>query len=356
MKNIRIQYDKLPVILGSDIRAMEEVSKAKVIPTKTVDPDKLVDEVRKNLNQVKFPQNIRQFPTVDGIIKLSVSLQPKFYSLLGDTYLLRDLLPRNESYGRKKSPLFNRKWGYMYFKNPENQKELYRLLSVAKAANRKYKGYSIETEGPQNKKWGIVGWDVKYVDPKWVIDITGTGWRPRSNPEMLRDGTWIFRKCSFSTTAASKALSKVRRGKKGGKEVWKSLYPKLLEYKKGRLTNLKDWRQFIEDPDYRAALAGWAGHARYLFKDIGTKTIHFYDPWMQSLGKSPALRTVAKEFPEWKVQFEKRRGEQGVGEGSCAVIALIRAILTAEYGKSGATTKIPPSYAVLGSRVLSITR
>lgn len=351
MSKIQVKYNNLPVVFTpSPTISDDEISQ------KSVSPDRLIAEVRKNLFQVKFPRNIKQLPTVDGIIKLSVFRQPKFYGLTGDTFLLRDLLPRNESYGKKKSPLFNRKWGYMYFKNPENLKALYRLLSAAKATNRKYKDFAIATEGPQNKKWGILGWDVKYKDPSWLTDITGLNWRPRSNPEMLKDGTWIFRKCSFSTLAADKALAKVRKGEKNGRKVWQALYPKILQYKKGRLTNSKDWHRFVEDSTYRAALAGWAGHARYIYKDSKSKTLYFYDPWMQALGRSPALRTVREEFPKWTVSFEKRQKEQGMGEGSCAVIALIRTILTAEYGKAGATMKIPPSYAVLGSRVLSIVR
>lgn len=347
MSKIKVKYKNIPIVFTSSTVEIERMN---------VSPDNLIAEVRKDLYQVKFPRNVKQLPTVDGIIKLSVYRQPKFYGLTGDTYLLRDLLPRNDSYGKEKSPLFNKKWGYMYFKNPENLKELYRLFSAAKAANRKYRGYVIATKGPQDKKWGILGWDVKYKDPQWVTDITGTDWRPRSNPEMLKDGTWIFRKCSFSTVAANKALVKVRKAEKNGEKVWQSVYPKTLEYKKGRLTNSQDWHQFVEKSIYRVALAGWAGHARYIYKDDKNKDFYFYDPWMQSLGRSPALRTVKDEFPEWTVKFENRLKEQGMGEGSCAVVAFIRTILSGEYGKAGVTMKIPPSYAVLGSRILSIVR
>lgn len=266
---------------------------------------------------------------------------PHCFALTGkDTIYFRDKLPKNG----KKKPCYLKNVGWVYDKTPENKQLLTDLIFYLKGTFQKHE------KPPLDKRYGILAWDVPYTEPKWLIDIVGTGWNPRINPSKGSDGIWLFHKCGISTFTATKACTFLRSKKKDGKLCWENLFTKqLVVNDNGTLPN--SWDEFLQGPCTSAPCA-WSRHARFVFKE--GKELFFYDPWMQNVHKSKKYHQLVGQLEQkgYRSTFVIRKPEQTY-EGSCNVIAFMRAILMAEYGKEGATMEVPDDYAVLAARLIS---
>jgi hypothetical protein len=310
-------------------------------------------------------------PTEDDILNLWVKEAQKVYYLNSNNKLAQkakdsfELRPwiissvkNTDGLGRKVKPKFVPNNGWMYFKNEPNKNMMFRLQEAINETNNHFRGYKIsESESPLSKgvvsDHGIIGWDVPFDEPKWLTNITGSKWNPRHNPTVHSNGSIQFNRCALSSADANKALAFISKKKVGDEARWESIYPKMIIFGAG-----KDLENFINSEEHDVAVVGWAKHARFAFKDSENKKIYIYDPWKK--GASGKDFISAKNFAKSKgytLQFERRDSvDQTVGEGSCLNVALMRALMLAEYGKEGAHMEIPLEDAVLAHRLFSIVR
>lgn len=302
----------------------------------------------------------------DAKVKMSVleHTQGKFgpyYSIKGpDTLFMKEFLPENiSSSGKRLGKRFNKATGWNYNHSAQNRTALLRFQACIDALNARYRDWVlVEDAPPLDKEYGTLGWDVPFQEPQWLRDVFpgNRTWDPRLNPEKLRNNQWRFQKCAIKNRVNEKAASYIAKQSKGTSgTVWSSLYPKTVMFSPKNSVNT-ELDAFLAYDDKRAAFGGWSKHARYMYKDKDTKTLYVYDPWKQKLQNSQAFRAlsqyVERKFPGWSVEFVRHPPDQGP-EGSCNVIALMRAILVAEYGQQGTTMPVPDAYAVLASRLVS---
>ena len=139
----------------------------------------------------------------------------KVYGLKGKILLepaIKALIPPNWiSPFAKKKPLYNSVHGYMYFKNAQNPNMLGHLYDMLLVLDKKYIGYSIQEDvAPLDKSFGIIGWDIPYTDPKWVVDIVGNKWDPKFNPTIDKDEIIQFGKSSITPIFIHSAVRLLR--------------------------------------------------------------------------------------------------------------------------------------------------
>ena len=296
-------------------------------------------------NEVKSLKGKNEEKEVNDKKDIKLVEYEKFYGLEGKgTLYYKNELPTNSN----KKPKYSKKYGWMYFKNDENLKKLNDFLEKVKNSKTNL------TDAPLDKKYGIIGWDVPYKQSEWLTKITGDKWDPLLNPKINMDKTWIFQKCAVSKTAVSKAFKYLIKQKKDDEYVWDLLYPNELMLDKEYSLVQPDWNDFMTG-DYVSAAAGWGKHARFVYKDIKNQILYVFDPWKTNIASTSAFRKLKEQIKSsynYSTQFVVRKPDQGQ-EGSCNVIAPLRAILLAEYGIVGATMDIPYDYAVLVSRIIS---
>jgi hypothetical protein len=303
-------------------------------------------EHNKNIEKDNKIINILSKIIKDSKIDIELKEHPKFYSIYGrDTIYYKDKLPMN---GTKK-PLFNKKYGWMYFRTDDNKKNLENFINLSKT-------FKKEQCAPLDKEYGIIAWDIKYNEPKWVTEITGDKWDPKLNPIKMENGTWKFQKGSITNYNINKASKFIINSKKDNKYKWNKLFTDQIILNKNDTFDTNLFNKFIKG-EYISATIGWTGHARYMYKDDKTKTIYVYDPWKKNVDKTKkfiALSSIIKNIYKYKCIFVNRKKiDQAIGEGSCNVVAFLRAILIAEYGIDGATMEIPMDYVVIASRLIS---
>lgn len=364
--------DVQPIIVVNDQDQMDvddqdrmDVDETIPTPAKSLTRDQLKREFSECIRSATPPPTTATFNRAiapDAKIKMSVLEHTRgkfgpYYSIKGqDTLFMKELLPENiSSLGKR----YNKATGWNYNHSAQNRTSLLRFQACIDTLNARYQDWVLAEDAPPlDKEYGTLGWDVPFQEPQWLRDVfpNKQTWDPRLNPEKLRNGQWRFQKCAIKNRVNEKAASYlIKQSKAPSGTVWNSLYPKTIMFspKNSVNTNLD---AFLADADKRAAFGGWSRHARYMYKDSDAKKLYIYDPWKQKLQNSKAFRAlkqyVEQKFPGWNVEFVQHPPDQGP-EGSCNVIALMRAILVAEYGQQGATMPVPDAYAVLASRLVS---
>lgn len=313
------------------------------------------------LKKVKFNSGI----PAGALVGVEVAEGPKVYGIRGPYGLkLRGELPRNYNHGshRYQGTMYNRKWGMMYMKNEVNLKALKQFQACVNYINDLYKGRRVGKDiAPLDKTFGIVGWDVPCEEPDWLLAITGSKWDRKLNPAVTARGVWTFGKCAISAKAAEKAMAHLVKQSKNGRKVWESLFAEYIYFKPGGAcwsssieTSLK---KFLKDDAKRVAWLGWGRHARCCYKDPVKNLITVIDPWKQNQQKTKAFKDIGRTIHtlsdgRYSMSFMNRTADQG-SEGSCTAIALMRAIMMAEYGLSGATRPVDCTDAILTSRLIS---
>jgi len=319
------------------------------------------------MGRVRFNKEMQELDKVKMQVQKQMGRFGSFYSIKGpDTLLYKDLLPQNVTKtGQFRRPKFNRTSGWNYTDSERNAKTLSVFQHCIDEINALYRQSVLVSDNPPlDSEYGTIGWNVPFDEPQWLREIFGKDrqWNPRFNPEILPSPTgprWMFKKCAISTVSNERAAKFLNDREKYGSKVWQSLFEKSI----GLHNNMNNQErrvlaEFVNDKSKNAAFMGWSRHARYMFKDDNAGRIYVYDPWMQNLKQSKKFRALqsaaAQEFG-YTVEFVPHSPDQA-GEGSCTAFALMRAILVAEFGREGATMRIPPEYAVLTSRLISTFR
>jgi hypothetical protein len=276
-------------------------------------------------------------------------------SAVDDTFGLRNFIQTNlmnvDNNNKATKPRYVKNRGWMYYKSSANKIRLARFQDAINKTNDKFRDYEIINEvAPKNKSFGIIGWDVPFDEPKWLIDITGNNWDRKYNPIVLENNTFLFNKCAISTKSAERAIEIIRKKSKNGIYPWKGIYPLYIGFPNG-ITKLKT---FLTSSEYNTSFIGWSKHARFAYKE--DNVLYIYDPWMQNINGTTfnQIKDIATSVG-YNTIFVKRPPDQGA-EGSCVNISLVRMILLSEFGKEGATMKIPYEYAILAQRLISKTR
>ena len=334
-------------------------------------PTTTKEEIYKYLkNAYRSDKSSGLYPTTEPneILDLRVQSGPNSYyvnseksqktEFAPDSYALRTFLQSMGNYnssGKKIYPKYNRVHGWMFFKNPYNDSNIRRLRDAINHTKTHFKGYNVGKEiSPVEQgivsKDGVIGWNVPFDEPAWLTAITGSGWDPKFNP-VVEGTTYLFNKCAISSTAATKALKKLRSKEKNGVLVWSGLYPQYISFP----SNAAHLKTFLSSDKYNTCLLGYGKHARFGYKQ--DNNFYIFDPWKQTAGGKNfnQIRNIGKDLG-YNVKFVPRKIIDQGAEGSCVNIALVRAILMAEYGIKGATMIIPHEYAVLGQRLISVTR
>ncbi len=360
---------KTKIINGKIVKNGEDFV-AKSI-TKTEVYNFLKNQYAKHTNNITNVQ--RPIPTQTNVLNLYTVEDTNVYYIrseskfngekaFADSFGLRDWLlstVRNYDGTKYRNPKFARNKGWMYFKNDTNKNIINRLQNAITITNSMFIGYTIIDETApvdkgEDKKYGVIGCDIPFTEPKWLTDITGTGWDAKYNPSLDVFGSIKFNKCAISLNAAEKSIKMLRNKTKDGKLVWSGISPTFLFFPGGKtkLTN------FLSSKEYNTVLIGWSGHARFGYKDDITKELYIYDPWKQTAGGKHFNEIKATALDAgYKTTFIKRSSiDQAMGEGSCVNVALMRAIMTSEYGMVGAHMDIPFEYAILAQRLISMKR
>lgn len=303
-------------------------------------------------------------------MEIFLNQYPKFYALKGkDTLTLKCIIPKNTTdIGKTQNPIYNKKYGYMYFMNDTNKIKLDKFMRMLEKLGKKINNPDIKSTKEVEKNYelvkhmfrkttstyGILGFQVEYNPSDWVEEITGKNWDPKFNPIKEAGGTWKFSKSSVSTDTNNRVAKML---KKTGR--WKRYYGSLgYDTKLNELIKIKKWRKFMECDDYISATVDWSHHARFVFKDVTDKVLIFFDPWKKNVNRSKAFKNLSdylENIFNYTTKFINRSPDQS-DEGSCTTQALMRALMLADYGISGATMEVSNDYAVFTARLTSICR
>ena len=279
-------------------------------------------------------------------------------STVDDTFGLRNFIQTHlmnyNNNNKSTKPRYVKNKGWMYYKSPTNIRILAKFQDAINKTNDNFRNYEIINDvSPKNKSFGIIGWDVPFDEPKWLIDITGDNWDRKYNPIILENNTFLFNKCAISVKSAEKAIEIIRKKSKNGIYPWKSIFPIYIGFPNDN--DIAELIMFLQSKNYNTSFIGWSKHARFAYKE--KDVLYIYDPWKQNIyGKTfTQIKEIARSVG-YNTIFVKRPYDQGAGEGSCVNISLVRMILLSEFGKEGATMKIPYEYAILAQRLISKTR
>lgn len=342
--------------------------------------DYLKKEYQESLSKGKFNVNIlskAKVPDKNTPLNIYVLEDQNVYyiaslakidneKVFSDTFGLRDwiitdLRSYNDKNGTYRKPKYVKNRGWMYFKNERNARTLTALQDAINNTNKRYRGYTVVQDTAPTKmetKYGIIGWDIPFDEPQWLIDITGNNWDRQYNPRLESNGTITFNKCAISTKAAEKSIKFLRSKKnKDGEQAWKSLYPVAVHVSPRSLGYRQQLEQFLNSDSYNAIAIGWGNHARFGYKDIDKKMFYLFDPWKKSAsGKDfNTILEIARQ-EGYTAKFVRRDKADQSFEGSCTNVALMRAIMVAEFGMGGAFMEIPFEYPILAQRLISMKR
>ena len=294
---------------------------------------------------------------------------PKFYALKGkDTLTLKCIIPKNSTdMGKIQNPMYNKKYGYMYFMNDTNKIKLDKFMKMLVKLEKKIKNPDIKSTREVEKNYalvkhmfqraistyGILGFQVKYTPSAWVEEITGNNWDPKFNPIKEVGGTWKFSKTSVTVDTNNRVAKMLKKT-----DRWKKYYGSLsYDSKLDEMIKIKKWGKFMAGSDYTTATVDWSHHARFIFKDVENKVLIIFDPWKKNVNQTKAFKNLSKHLEKFKytTKFINRSPDQS-DEGSCTTQALMRALMIADYGLSGATMEVSNDYAVFTARLTSICR
>lgn len=292
----------------------------------------------------------------EDVLDIKVSDHGNFFGLQGkDLLYIKDVVPRNSlPNGSTRKPTYNRHYGYMYYKTSGNVLNLTTLINCVNDV-RNYvhqKQYKLITEdAPLDKKFGIIGWDVPYKEPQWVTEITARKnltYDTRLNPILNSDYTICFQKQSFTSAAVDRSLKKLS----GFSRFQDKIFPVII-------ANAQNLIAFVRNSTCVTAVAAWNGHARYLYKDTNQKIVQVYDPWKTKMGQPKMIKesTTILQTMGWRIEFVSHQKDQAKGEGSCALVALTRALMIADLGSSYAAGQpMSLDHAIVASRLMSSAR
>ena len=247
-------------------------------------------------------------------------------------------------------------------KNDVNRNALTKFQACVNFINDVYRGRRVGKDvAPLDKTHGIVGWDVPCEEPEWLTKITGSKWDPKMNPRVTPTGQWYFSKCAIAQNVIEKVIGYLHKQTKDGRKTWSSLFPYYIDFRGDGST----WstaqqhllHRFLMDDSQQVLMVAWGRHARTFFKDPVKNLITVIDPWIKNVDRTATFKKIAATIwalseNRFRMNFLNRVADQGA-EGSCVALALIRAILMAEYGISGATRAIHCTDAILTSRLIS---
>jgi len=136
-------------------------------------------------------------------LDINLTAHPKFYAIKGKaTLTLKPIIPKNSTKpGTLRNPIYNKKHGYMYFKNDTNKRKLEKFVDkivpgidklvknpnarVSKEVKSNYEmvKHMFQTNQEVKKSnYGILGLQVEYTPSKWVTNVTGDNWDAKFNP------------------------------------------------------------------------------------------------------------------------------------------------------------------------------
>lgn len=212
----------------------------------------------------------------------------------------------------------------------------------------------IEEKPSLNQKTGILGWDIAYEPAEWLTTLLGDDWDPRLNPILLPNGTWINHSDVVSSPEINRAVCLLRTCHKGGRRVWASVYPRLIEV--DNQASVEPFRPLITQPQYQAAMVGWQGHMRFLYS-AGNGHLTFFDPWMSDVDLQPFFQKMEQRLLkqyDCSSEFVQRHPDQS-DENSCVIDSLARCIMVAEFGEEAAFWEWGPDtfdYIVFAARII----
>jgi hypothetical protein len=257
-------------------------------------------------------------------------------------------LPKNFNGKGYSKPLWNVRYGYMYYKNHTNLKNIKLLSLIINIINNKYNNYRLsesfineeKTNINEEKTNGIIGIDIKYDEPEWLSKLIPGN--KLFNPIINKNGEIIFSKCAIST----KTIELSNKYLNSKLDRFKNINPKYINIKNTNIIS-KELENFINS-SYKISLIAYNRHARIIFKN--NEKLHIIDPWKQSadIGTKNLIKQISN------LSFIKRKAEQ-TNEGSCVAISYARALYLSDTNNNinSIYEKIPLDYIVLTSRLIS---
>ena len=295
-------------------------------------------------------------------------------------YTVKDALPRTIRYNKfQKSKWSPANKGYFYVaEKPKNApdwiwkdyvQKLETFIQAAEEINRLWSG-KIAEQGPQNKKYGVLGWDVKYKPAKWVQNILpehvkfGLRAAPRKErhpPYSPFSGEYYF---TFSKSGASAPQTNKRL-----RYLNKHGFERLLPIYFNQTVNRDRFLKQLDTEKYDVFVIGWGKHARFAYINSSNHSITVFDPW-KNRASGKEWTEIVKFFQKngWSITFDPRNkhtdiqkteaakhgttlkdntniGDQGT-EGTCTHISIMRALVMHDYGIIGARIDVPDDYAM----------
>jgi hypothetical protein len=339
-----------PPKAGSPIRSPSK-SPAKASPPKRViKQSELIQEFR-TCALIYKSQEIEPLTLFQpSVWNVWVEEHPKFYGLIGgDLLYIKSMIPKNGT----KNPLYNRKYGYMYFKTDANKTVLSRWHNCSLELNEKYQGYVVVPDDkPLDKSYGIIGYDVAFNQMPFVDFLVPGKWDDRLNPRIEPNGTVTFQKCSIKVDVYDRAIQMLQK-----KDAFLNAYPRTIHFS-SQLKRQQDLIDMVQSSKYTTGLISWDSHARFFFKDDKLKIVYIYDPWKQKAGGSRHYIEINQIIKDqgYTTKFVARGTKDQGNEGSCLASAMVRVIMISLEGQSGATDAIDFNCVLLTSRAISKVR
>ena len=233
-------------------------------------------------------------------------------------------LPKNYMKNKYKEVYWDKKYGYIYKNNNVNKRNIKKLQDTVNNINVIYDNYELDYKNTSNNNYGIIGIDIKYIEPKWVSDII-IGYN-KLNPIITKYNEIIFSKSRIDIITIELSIEYLK--KKTNK--FNNINPYVIYViETSRINNNIDI--FIAS-SYEISIISYDDHTRIIFKK--DKFLYILDPWKKTIDKG--TRNLMKNY---KIKFIKRKKEQSI-EGSCTAISFVRSLQMADKGIDKINLKI----------------
>lgn len=299
-------------------------------------------------------------------------------------YLVKDSLPKTVRYNRlQKSKWSPKLKGYVYTINRgdnvseyvwgEYTHSLRDFIQTIEDINTAWgtDRSQLLQEGPQDKEFGILGWDVKYTPEDWVTELlpSKVNFGARAAPTKAMSGVSGKFHYKFSKSG-SKCSSMAKRNSYAHKKRFERMIPAHFPFTSADACLSPRLTKYLNSKKFSSFTLSWGKHARFASINNEDKSVTIFDPWKKSISRGywvpmenvfrqagwtlifdPRTRHTLAQIKEAKklgtvLQSSTLLTDQYAGEGSCGHVAFMRAMMIAYYGEIGARLDISTDYAM----------
>ena len=301
--------------------------------------------------------------------------EPKMVQLKGQDLMrpaLRDLM---RTLTRKIPRVMG---GAFFYGFRDHANQLFRLNLASRKALETFRKWEIDrSTAPMNKKdFGVINWDLPYTPAAWALELHPTlGTPDPMNPRVNPDRTIHFHRsnCAVAWFDFDSFVPWLRKRQPGR---WDNICPDPVMYHAKATAEHAAYHRrsdaalqaFLRNPKQTVVFLAWGmtsgtrTHARVGYKcestrGDGEKSLCVIDPWQQHGEGFPGSHLVREEG--FSMRFVARDVEQGMAEGSCGLMSLVRVLAISQLGDRGATDRIDSNmfdYIMVVSRIKRKTR